>query len=282
MEDIWADASFASYPAAADAAYRALQATPLIGRGGERLGVISTFFREPHHWTDQELRFSDLHARLAVELIERQRAEEALRDSEARYRSVLRNLPAAVYTCDATGRVTLFNDAAVALWGRTPDLERDEWCGSYKMYHPDGRPLPLDMCPMAISLKEGRALSGEAIVERPDGTRRQVRAYPQPIRDTSGSLAGAVNMVLDITDYKNTQEALRESEDRFRRYFELGLIGMATTSPDKGVLEVNDELCRILGYERAELLQKTWAELTHPDDLAADVAQFQSCHGRRV
>src|SRR6204780_4488219 len=130
------------------------------------------------------------------------------------------------------------------------------------------------MCPMGMWLKEGRALSGEAIVERPDGTRRQVRAYPQPIRDTSGSLAGAVNMVLDITDYKNAQEALRESEDRFRRYFELGLIGMATTSPDKGVLEVNDELCRILGYERAELLQKTWAELTHPDDLAADVAQF--------
>jgi PAS domain S-box-containing protein len=124
---------------------------------------------------------------------------------------------------------------------------------------------------MAISLKEGRALSGEAIVERPDGTRRQVRTYPQPIRDASGSLAGAVNMVLDITDYKNTQEALRESEDRFRRYFELGLIGMATTSPNKSVLEVNDELCRILGYERAELLQKTWAELTHPDDLAADV-----------
>ena len=211
---------------------------------------------------------------MAVELIERQHAEEALRASEARYRSVLRNLPAAVYTCDATGRVTLFNDAAVALWGRIPDLERDEWCGSYKMYHPDGRPLPLDLCPMAISLREGRALSGEAIVERPDATRRQVRAYPQPIRDTSGSLAGAVNMVLDITDYKNTQEALRESEDRFRRYFELGLIGMATTSPDQGVLEVNDELCRILGYERAELLQKTWAELTHPDDLAADVAQF--------
>src|SRR3984957_15260903 len=55
VEDIWADASFASYPAAADAAYRALQATPLIGRGGDRLGVISTFFREPHRWTDQEL-----------------------------------------------------------------------------------------------------------------------------------------------------------------------------------------------------------------------------------
>jgi PAS domain S-box-containing protein len=69
-------------------------------------------------------------------------------------------------------------------------------------------------------------------------------------------------------------EALRTSEERFRRYFELGLIGMAMTSPAKGILEVNDELCRMLGYERYELLKKDWAELTHPEDLAADVAQF--------
>ncbi|HEY0322499.1 MAG TPA: PAS domain S-box protein [Pyrinomonadaceae bacterium] len=65
-----------------------------------------------------------------------------------------------------------------------------------------------------------------------------------------------------------------ESEERFRSYFQLGLIGMAITSPSKGILEVNDEICNILGYERDELLQKTWAELTHPQDLAIDIAQF--------
>ena len=70
------------------------------------------------------------------------------------------------------------------------------------------------------------------------------------------------------------EETLRASEARFRSYFELGLIGMAMTSPTKRILEVNDELCRILGYDRSELLQKTWAEMTHPDDLAADAAQF--------
>ena len=78
----------------------------------------------------------------------------------------------------------------------------------------------------------------------------------------------------DITEPKRTEEALRSSEERFRRYFDLGLIGMAITSPDKKYVEVNDELCRILGYERSELLQKTWSEITHPDDLAADVARF--------
>ncbi len=68
--------------------------------------------------------------------------------------------------------------------------------------------------------------------------------------------------------------ALRASEERFRSYFELGLIGAAITSPTKGWVEINDEICRILGYERSELLRMTWAELTHPDDLAADVAYF--------
>jgi PAS domain S-box-containing protein len=78
----------------------------------------------------------------------------------------------------------------------------------------------------------------------------------------------------DIPERQRAEEALRRSEERFRRYFELGLIGMAITSPTKGCLEVNDEMCRILGYTRDEQLQKTWAEMTHPDDLAADVAQF--------
>jgi len=70
------------------------------------------------------------------------------------------------------------------------------------------------------------------------------------------------------------EKALYASEDRFRRYFELGLIGMAVTSPTKRFLEINDEFCRILGYDRSELLHRSWVEVTHPDDLAADLAQF--------
>jgi PAS domain S-box-containing protein len=77
-----------------------------------------------------------------------------------------------------------------------------------------------------------------------------------------------------LAERKQSEDALRKSEERFRSYFDLGLMGMAITSPVKGYVEVNDELCRILGYERSELLRKTWAELTHPDDLAADVACF--------
>jgi PAS domain S-box-containing protein len=75
-------------------------------------------------------------------------------------------------------------------------------------------------------------------------------------------------------DSHQAHDEIERREKRFRHYFELGLIGMAITSPSKGMLEVNDELCRILGYERSELLQKSWAEITYPDDLPADVEQF--------
>jgi PAS domain S-box-containing protein len=86
----------------------------------------------------------------------------------------------------------------------------------------------------------------------------------------------------DLVGRRQTESALRLSEQRFRRYFDLGLIGMAITSPSKGIIEVNDELCRILGYERQELLQLTWPEITHPDDLAADVANFERVLTREI
>src|ERR687896_2436271 len=73
----------------------------------------------------------------------------------------------------------------------------------------------------------------------------------------------------DWLERTQAEQALAASEERFRRYFELGLIGMAITSPSTGVLEVNDRLSEILGYPRSELVRMTWAEITHPDDLSA-------------
>jgi PAS domain S-box-containing protein len=146
---------------------------------------------------------------IARDITERIATEEALRLSETRYRELIQALPAAVYTTDEGGRITLYNQAAVALWGRDPEVGKDLWCGSWKIYRPDGTPLPLDECPMAVSLREGRAIRDEEIViERPDGTRRHVLPHPEPMRNARGVVIGAINMLVDITDRKQTERAV--------------------------------------------------------------------------
>src|SRR5262245_59520084 len=104
---------------------------------------------------------------------------------EEHFRGLVQALPAAVYMTDAEGRILFYNAAAVDLWGRKPAPE-EEWCGSYKIFNPDGSPLPVPECPMAVALKEKRAVRGqEIVVERPDGTRRNVMPHPEPIFDSA-------------------------------------------------------------------------------------------------
>ncbi len=123
---------------------------------------------------------------------------------------VLNALPAAVYTTDTDGRITYFNEAAVALWGCRPKLNSDRWCGSWRLYHPDGTPMPHHTCPMAIALRERRPNRGhQAIAERPDGTRVPFMAFPTPLRDDAGAFIGAVNMLIDMSEHQRAEQASR-------------------------------------------------------------------------
>src|SRR6202022_4359565 len=107
---------------------------------------------------------------------ELRQANKALRVSEARFRNLVFALPAAVYTTDREGRITLFNDQAAHLWGRLPEIGKDLWCGSWRIFRPDGTPLPHEQGPMALALHQGRSGRGQEIGgERPDGRRGGVR-----------------------------------------------------------------------------------------------------------
>jgi diguanylate cyclase (GGDEF)-like protein/PAS domain S-box-containing protein len=127
-------------------------------------------------------------------------------DENACSAQILEQLPAAISAIDADGRITFFNKAAVELAGRVPELGSDQWCVAWKLYGPDGTPLPHDQCPTALAIREDRAVRGaEAIAERPDGTRVSFIPYPTPLHDGSGKLIGALNMLIDITEQKKAE-----------------------------------------------------------------------------
>ena len=122
-------------------------------------------------------------------------------------RELLDALPAAIYTTDAAGRITYYNAAAVRLAGRKPELG-DAWCVTWRLYWPDGTPLAHDECPMAVALKTGRPVRGvEAVAERPDGTRVPFMPYPTPLHDAAGNVVGAVNMLVDLTERSDAEQA---------------------------------------------------------------------------
>jgi PAS domain S-box-containing protein len=149
-------------------------------------------------------------SKIARDITASKEAEARLRESEQQLKDLLAAIPAAIYTTDAEGRITYFNDKAVELAGRVPVIGTDEWCVTWKLYWPDGTPLPHDQCPMAIALKEGRAIrDAEAVAERPDGTRVPFIPYPTPLRDAKGRITGAINMLVDISERKQAETQQR-------------------------------------------------------------------------
>lgn len=112
---------------------------------------------------------------------------------------VLDVLPAAIYVTDSNGYITYYNSAAAELWGRHPQINDDRWCGSWRLQGYDGANIPLEDCPHAVTVRENRAVRGQTvIVEREDGSSATVRACPTPLRDGSGALIGAINMLLPV------------------------------------------------------------------------------------
>lgn len=145
-------------------------------------------------------------------LVPRRGAEDHAAE-ERSYRQFVEALGVAVYTTDAEGRITYFNEAAAELWGRRPGLG-EEWCGSWRLFWPDGRPMEHGECPMAIALTENRPVRGyEAVAERPDGSRVAFEPFPTPLHDADGNLVGAVNVLVDVSARRRAEEELRATAE---------------------------------------------------------------------
>jgi PAS domain S-box-containing protein len=183
-----------------------------------------------------------------IDVTERKQSEEKLKKSEQALRELLGALPAAVYVTDAAGRITYCNKSAINLWGATPNLGRDRWCDFSRFYHADGTPMAREDCPTEIALTPGQIVQGpEAIMERADGTRIPIIAYPTPLRDRAGAIAGVVNMTVDISDRKRAELALSERNLQLALAGKAGLVGTYAYDTDTDDMQISEGYAAIHG-----------------------------------
>jgi PAS domain S-box-containing protein len=193
---------------------------------------------------------------------------DALKESEFRHRQIVEALPIAYYTCNPEGYILYCNEAAIKLWGRKPELGKDMWCGSWRIFGKDGAPLLLEECPMGIALKTGQPVKGEEIIiERPDGVRRNVLPHPKPVFGADGKIKEVVNVLVDITEHKYAKEALFESEDMFRGVADQTPMFLLMTNAEMKITYCNKLILDFLGFlNYMELMTPALETVLHPEE----------------
>ena len=174
-------------------------------------------------------------------------------------------LPVAVYVTDAEGRPTYFNEAATTLLGRVPQLGVDQWCVTWKIFRPDGQPLPHQECPMAIALRGGDFTPGlEFLAERPDGTRFWFALYPAVIRDAQGQITGGINLLVDSTARKKAQIEAEAAASSLSAIVDSSDDAIISKDLNGTITSWNKSAERLFGYTAEELVGKSITLLIPP------------------
>jgi PAS domain S-box-containing protein len=173
-------------------------------------------------------------------------------------------LPFAVYVCDRDGLVLRYNRRAAELWGRSPKLgdPDDRFCGSYRMFRPDGSLLPHHQCPMADVLRTGVSVREQEVhIERPNGSRGIALVDIEAVKDSSGNIVGAVNCFQDITERKRSEEAAL----RLAAIIESSDDAIVSKDLDGIITSWNGGAERIFGYLAEEIIGKPITILIPPN-----------------
>jgi diguanylate cyclase (GGDEF)-like protein/PAS domain S-box-containing protein len=207
-------------------------------------------------------------------------AEEALRESSERVRILLDSIPEGVYGIDLDGKCTFCNPSCLRLLGyeRASDLLGRDMHAAIHHARADGTPYPVEQCHIFEAFRRGSGTHiDDEVLWRRDGTSFSSEYWSHPMQ-SGGEVVGAVVTFVDITERKRTQEALRNSEQRYRLLFERNMAGVLRTTVGGRVLECNQATARIFGYDSPEeVLVLLGADFYHESsDWEAFVAQLKS------
>jgi PAS domain S-box-containing protein len=195
--------------------------------------------------------------------------ETALQESELRFKIMADAATVLIAVSDPAGRLIFANKAMQEFVGCGLQALIDGGWSSF--IHPEDRDKQCELHYQAVHTRQG--FTSESRVRRHDGQYRWLYSEVSPRFDTQGQFLGLIASTFDITDKKMAEQALQQSEERFRSAFAYASVGMAISDLEGNFLKVNPAFCDILGYQEAELLQTNFRLLTHPEDLEASLSQ---------
>ncbi len=202
----------------------------------------------------------------ANDVTEKVIARRNIEVAEKRYRDLIETLPVAVLTVDHNGYIDLFNQSAINLWQRQPERGKDKWCGSFGLYTLNKELIKHEESPLATALNGNFGYTTELYIQRPDESLRHVISHPQPMYDGEGNVTGAMNVLIDITAPKESEEALRASEEKFRVLANSMPQFIWTANPEGILNYFSQSVYDYSGLNEKSILELGWIDIVHPED----------------
>lgn len=198
----------------------------------------------------------------SFDITARKLAELALRETEARFRTLASHAPVGIFLADVAGQCQFVNDCWREITGLTPDEARgDGWLQAVQR---DDRAQVTAAWQRAIARREGFA--AEFRFERRDGLTTWVQSSSVEFKNAAGVVAGYIGTAVDVTERRAAEIALRESEKRFRTLASLAPVGIFLTDPQGRTMFVNESWCEMAGVAAGDAVDFGWTEALHPDD----------------